>query len=160
MRTRVVILLVVICLCGSARAGLVHFFTAPNADQEVHDVNSAGTGAGWLLLDPDTNMLDWSIIYNNMTGSLTAVHIYGPAEPGENAAAIITLDHTINPIVGSTTITEAQAADLLADLWYVNFHTEAYPAGEIRGQIIKVIPEPATVMLLGLGALALLRKRR
>ena len=38
---------------------------------------------------------------------------------------------------GSATRTESNAAGLMAGRWYVNLHTAAYPAGEIRGQVVK-----------------------
>ena len=34
------------------------------------------------------------------------------------------------------TLTEEQAADVLAGRWYVNVMTIQYPDGEIRGQIL------------------------
>jgi hypothetical protein len=85
---------------------------------------------------------------------------HGPAEPGENADVQIVLDHTMNPIVGSAVIDNVQKSQLLNNLWYVNIQTEAYPAGEIRGQIVRVIPEPATIAFLVCGGLFVLRKRR
>jgi hypothetical protein len=43
--------------------------------------------------------------------------------------------HLPSPFKGSATLTDAQAADLMAGLWYVNNHTEAYKGGELRGQL-------------------------
>ena len=37
----------------------------------------------------------------------------------------------------SPALDAAQEADLMANLYYVNIHTAAYPGGEIRGQLIK-----------------------
>jgi len=37
------------------------------------------------------------------------------------------------------TLTEQQAAEVLAGRWYVNVMTMQYPDGEIRGQILPTI---------------------
>ena len=42
-----------------------------------------------------------------------------------------------SPFEGSATLTDAQAAELMAGQWYVNVHTAAHPGGEIRGQVVK-----------------------
>jgi hypothetical protein len=54
---------------------------------------------------------------------------------------------------GNNTTLTAQLASILAGNSYINFHTMAFPTGEIRGQI-EVVPEPGTLMLLGSGLAA------
>jgi hypothetical protein len=44
-----------------------------------------------------------------------------------------------DPVQGTATLTDAQAADLLAGRYYINIHTAANPAGEIRGHVHQVI---------------------
>jgi CHRD domain/PEP-CTERM motif len=51
---------------------------------------------------------------------------------------------------GNNTTLDAQLANLLAGNTYINFHTEQFPGGEVRGQI-EVVPEPGTFMLVGFG---------
>lgn len=55
----------------------------------------------------------------------------------------------------------ALLAGLAANTAYLNIHTTAYPAGEIRG-FIALVPEPSTwlMMLAGLGALGMARRRK
>jgi hypothetical protein len=52
-----------------------------------------------------------------------------------------------------------QLPNILAGRSYLNFHTTQFTGGEIRGQIAAV-PEPGTLSLLGLGAVALVRRVR
>jgi hypothetical protein len=81
-------------------------------------------------------MLTWTIVYSGLTGAATAAHFHGPAKPGKNAAPVVPLTGALDsPIKASATLTDAQAKDLLAGLWYINIHTAANPGGEIRGQL-------------------------
>ena len=52
-----------------------------------------------------------------------------------NAPVVVNFDKLVSPFEGTATLTEAQAADLLAGRWYVNIHTASYPGGELRGQV-------------------------
>jgi hypothetical protein len=104
-----------------AKATLVdfYFYVAPNAEQVVGaEVQSKGSGAGWLRLDTTTNTIEWSIVSSNLTGAPTAAHFHGPAEPGENADVRITLDHTMNPMIGSAAVDASEELELLDNLWY------------------------------------------
>jgi phosphotransferase system glucose/maltose/N-acetylglucosamine-specific IIC component len=102
--------------------------------QEVPPVNTEGNGSAVLSLDTNTGLLNWEIVFSDLSTVNTASHIHGPAPVGANAGVQIELD-TGSPIIGSTNIDADQQSDLLAGLWYINIHTENFQSGEIRGQI-------------------------
>src|SRR5712671_6844520 len=78
------------------------------------------------------------ITYSGLSGTPTAAHFHGPAQPGANAGVAVPIPNVAtSPAQGSATLTDAQAADLLAGRYYINIHTAANPAGEIRGQVTK-----------------------
>ncbi|WP_213770128.1 CHRD domain-containing protein [Bradyrhizobium sp. dw_78] len=99
---------------------------------------SAGKGEADIDYDAATKKLTWKLTYSGLTGPATAAHFHGPAEVGKNAGVAVAIPGvTSNPVEGSATLTDAQAADLEAGKYYVNIHTAANPGGEIRGQVTK-----------------------
>jgi hypothetical protein len=106
--------------------------------QEVPPVQTSGKGAAAVTFDPATKRLSWNVNYSGLSGPATAGHFHGPAEPGQNAGVAVPIPNpATSPVTGSATLTDAQAADLLAGKYYVNIHTAANPGGEIRGQVTK-----------------------
>jgi hypothetical protein len=107
------------------------------ATSEVPPNQSAGTGSLTATYDTGSKKLSWKGTYSGLSGAATAAHFHGPADPGKNAGVAVPITPNTSPLEGSTTLTDAQAADLQAGRWYVNVHTAANPGGEIRGQLTK-----------------------
>jgi len=99
---------------------------------------STATGTATLDYDPASKKLSWKLSYSGLSGPATAAHFHGPAEAGKNAGVAVPIPNaTSSPVEGSATLTDAQAADLVAGKYYINIHTAANPGGEIRGQVTK-----------------------
>lgn len=55
---------------------------------------------------------------------------------------------------GNNTTLAAQLPFILTERAYINFHTTQFGGGEIRGAL--VVPEPSSIVMLGMGAVALI----
>ena len=109
-----------------------------NGKSENPPNTSAATGTADIDYDAATKKLSWKVTYSGLSGPATAAHFHGPAEPGKNAGVAVAIPNAgTSPVEGSATLTDAQAADLMAGKYYVNIHTSANPGGEIRGQVTK-----------------------
>jgi hypothetical protein len=105
---------------------------------EVPANTSTGKGAADIDYDPASKKLSWKVTYSGLSGPATAAHFHGPAAAGANAGVKVPIPNaTSSPVEGSVTLTDEQAADLVAGKYYVNIHTAANPGGEIRGQVTK-----------------------
>jgi len=118
-------------------------FSATLAD--AGDGEPAGSGTASITIDPDTGEVCWDLSVEGV-GDVTASHIHVGAE-GESGDVVVPLD--VDGFSGtSSDCVDASDADLDAIIadpagYYVNIHTEAFPAGAIRGQLTADSPDTA-----------------
>ena len=134
--------LFLLAACGGMQQtaqGPINLKASLSGAQEVPPVASAGTGSGTATYDPATKRLTWSMTWSNLSGPATMAHFHGPAAPGANAGVALPIGAAgmASPVSGQATLTDAQAADLLAGRWYMNIHSATAPGGEIRGQVTR-----------------------
>ena len=131
------------CLSLSALAGEPPNDSLPSThvaelrgENEVPAVETNAAGVGSFSYNPVSRTLTFMV--GHTVTDATAAHIHGPANEGENGDVVFVFDNPQGPMVGSFSLTEDQEADLLNGLYYVNVHSDAFPSGELRGQILGV----------------------
>jgi len=81
----------------------------------------------------------------NIESEFQALHIHGPAEVDQNAGVLIPLTDFVtswddDAVYGTTFVCVSASPPtvdaILSGQTYINFHTSAFPGGEIRGQIV------------------------
>lgn len=153
-------------------AALWYLQATLTGSQEVPPVSTNASGVLFGSYDDVAKTINLAITVSGISQSnLTASHIHrgavgvnGPAifSIGSGSSYAVLGSQLIKVIVGAP-FPAAEEANLLSGNTYINIHTTAYPAGEIRGQIsaLPVVPEPATMAGLGIGVgLLALRRRR
>lgn len=159
-------------LQGQAGTGML-------SGNEIHAINGApgsggevGTG---ILFDDASNTLTLNVGwgsgkgFTDLTGNVTVAHIHGPATTTQAAGVLVSLDGGTVGFNSSATnggwtnttvvLSAAQAVNLQSGLLYLNAHTAANGAGEIRGNMVAV-PEPSSALLFGLGLAGFVGYRR
>ncbi|RJG00365.1 CHRD domain-containing protein [Noviherbaspirillum sedimenti] len=129
--------LLLLSACGGALdAEATRFSASLTGEQEVPPSGSLATGTGVVTVNPENRLLTATVNTAGITG--TVAHIHEGAR-GQNGPVIFPLTQTATGSgvwVAGVTITDAQLATLRAGNYYFNVHSDAFPGGEIRGQIV------------------------
>ena len=111
---------------------------ALSTKNEVPPVPTNASGSADVTYDTVTRVVTWTVTHSGLSGAPTAAHFHGPSSALENAPVIVVFSAPLtSPFKGSATLTPDQATQFLAGSWYINIHTQAYPGGELRGQVPK-----------------------
>lgn len=119
-----------------------HFTAMLSGKNEIPIVSTKGTGGGVLTLNDSETMLTYAIGASGLSGPMTAAYFHiAPAGANGPVVRNLTIDFNNNVAIGTwrntdtEPLTPALVAALKAGNIYVNLHTAANPAGEIRGQV-------------------------
>ncbi len=125
---------------GEPKLPKTDFQATLNGASEVPPTDTKGSGYFTAVYRPSTKVLEYRLNLVRLSGPVTIAYLQGPAGPGENAEKVVPIDIPLyrdrSHMSDGVTLTEEQAGQVLAGLWYVNVMTEKFPDGEVRGQIL------------------------
>ena len=118
-----------------------------------------GSGTASIVIDPAAGTACWTLTAEDIM-PVTQSHIHVGAE-GESGDIVVPLD--VDGFEGSSEgcIEPMEDAAVLQDIvdnpagFYVNVHTDDFPAGDIRGQLAASSTPPNTALPVSDGSLAL-----
>ena len=144
-----------------AAAEELKFMAALSGEAQVPPVETEAVGMADITVDTESMTLRWQMVYDGLTGEPVAAHFHAPAGPEETAPPVLDMvadlmgdEVTDEPLptdimAGSAELTEEGLAALQDGMMYINIHTEQYPDGEIRGQVVE--GEADTEMMEAMG---------
>jgi MYXO-CTERM domain-containing protein len=127
-------------------AGPEAFDATLDGASEVPAVSTSATGYGWVAISSDATTITYYVEYSGLSGAVSAAHIHVGA-PGATGPVIFPLTAGPSPMSGTLTAADfvaaggvttfAAALDAIRNgQTYINLHTAANPAGEIRGNLV------------------------
>lgn len=117
-------------------------------EQESAPTYSPGSGVAEFVLDRKTLRFTWKVTFSNLTSEVIGAAIHGPQTVGGEANALWDLAPKglgKLPLEGYVDFNDGDIQLLTTDRFYVQIRTKKYPAGELRGQLVKQRPNPPNV---------------
>jgi hypothetical protein len=174
---------------SSADATVITFKAFLDGPSENPPVASPGTGEATVIYDDVAHTLQVDLEWEGLVGTTAVAHIHCCVDP-PGTVGVATFPGTfpgfpagvmagtylgswaLNDVAsytasfvstfGGGTAAGAEAAlvaGMLDGRAYVNIHTSFAPGGEIRG-FLREVPEPGTLVLLALGMMGVVARRR
>lgn len=179
-----------VALALTAAAPAQQYFAFLDGPSESPPNASPGTGFALVDINVGAMTMSMNVSFSGLLGTTTASHIHAAtANPFAGTAGVATQTPTfVDFPLGVTSGTYVNTWDMsqtsswnssyitnnggtTASAWaaftnaivggraYLNIHTNQFSGGEIRG-FLQPVPEPASLAALGLGSLAVLRRRK
>lgn len=162
-----------------ASASVISYSSSLSGAAESPANASPGTGTATLVIDTVANTMTLDVIFSGLIGTTTAAHIHCCSPLPTSGVATQTpsfvdfpfgvTSGTYNHVfdltdpaswnaafINNNGVTAASAEAVLlsgldASRAYLNIHTLAFTGGEIRGFLVRSVPEPEGLALLALG---------
>jgi hypothetical protein len=112
------------------------FLALATGAQETPSVDTPAVGLGRFSLASDGQM-SYTVVVTGLKGKPTAMHLHrGKAGVAGDVVYPLTTPTADAATTGTITFNQADLADLTSQGFYLNIHTDAFPAGEVRGQVV------------------------
>lgn len=149
-------LIAAVCIGGTAGRTAAHeggdgvltpghrYIALLNAGQVVADAvsTSNASGVAFLTFGPKESELCYTVTFSGLEGTQLAApmgaHVHGPAQPGGSNHNHVAELASGSPLNGCEVLTKDELKWLKAGALYLQIHTDLFPKGEIRGQIVRV----------------------
>ncbi len=110
--------------------------TLNGASEKPNPTPSTATGTFDGTLNTTTRVLSYTVTYQGFTPTMGHLHKITKADG--TGGVDVAFKSVTSPITGTTAaLAQSKVDSMLAGFYYVNLHSAAHPAGEIRGDIKK-----------------------
>ena len=113
------------------------FHATLNGSSETPANASTASGTATFTYNPTTYILSGTVNFTGIVATAAHIHIGAVGVAGSVVFPLGGASPTSPISFTSGALTAQQQSDLMNGLYYVNVHSANFPAGEIRGQLVK-----------------------